>query len=119
MKLNRSNFRTKADKSPPIKQFGAFQLLAMVLLLISFACSTEKTSDEPDEEEIQIPFNKKKWRNRKGADYPYRDQMVHDILYTDTVRALGKAEILELLGEPNRINEGHLYYLVAEKRMGF
>ena len=45
--------------------------------------------------------------------------MVHDILYTDTVRALGKAEILELLGEPNRINEGHLYYLVAEKRMGF
>lgn len=55
---------------------------------------------------------------KDGKDYPFRDRMLNDILYSDTVRSQNKDEILELLGKPDRINENYLYYMIAQKRIG-
>ena len=67
----------------------------------------------------EITFDKTKWRVKEGLDYPNRDQMLNSIVYNDTVRALNKDEILDLLGEPDRRNEGYLYYLISQRRLGF
>lgn len=98
------------------------RFLIILLLLCCLACNTEREekSDLVDHEtEAEILFDKTKWRAKEGLDYLYRDQMLYDIVYNDTVRALNKDEILELLGEPDRSNDGYLYYMIAQKRIGF
>jgi len=71
---------------------------------------------KPDSEMV---FDKAKWNAKNGADYPYRDKMVNDIVYNDTIRTLDKIEILDLLGEPSyyRNNKNFLYYTIKQKRL--
>ena len=52
-------------------------------------------------------------------DYPNRDQMLNSIVFNDSVRALNEDEILDLLGEPDRRNDGYLYYMISHRRLGF
>jgi len=97
------------------------RFLIISLLLCCLSCNTEseeKSDIEDKGTEAEITFDKKKWRIKEGEDYPYRDQMVKDLVYNDTVRMLREDEIIELLGEPDRINEGHLYYTITQKRLG-
>jgi hypothetical protein len=67
----------------------------------------------------EVKFDKTKWGTKEGSDYPYRELMLQDIVYNDTIRELTKDELLELLGEPDRSNEGHLYYMISQKKLGF
>lgn len=97
-------------------------LFIIPFLFFCFACNTEQkeTSDQENLEiKTEITFDKTKWMTMDGKDYPYRDQMLNDIVYNDTVRGLTKNEIITLLGEPDRINEGHLYYMITQKRILF
>lgn len=55
---------------------------------------------------------------KEGEDYPFRAQMVNDVLYNDTIRTLNQAEIIELLGKPDRSENGHFYYNISRNRMG-
>jgi len=92
-----------------------------LLLLCGFACSNDKKSKSDIEEqgkESEIQFDKSKWSSKDGADYPFRDQMLNDLIYNDTVRMLDENEILNLLGEPDRSTDGYLYYMIAQKRLG-
>jgi len=86
------------------------------------ACSTEKKEKSGliDHEAIsETTFDKTKWRVKEGLNYPYRDQMLNSIAYNDTVRALNKDEILDLLGAPDRRNDGYLYYMISQRHLGF
>ncbi len=65
----------------------------------------------------EMKFDKEKWRVKEGKDYPFREGMLNDIIYSDTVRSQNKDQILALLGEPDRINENYLYYMIAQKRI--
>ena len=98
-----------------------FRFHLAILLLLCVACTNEKkaSSDIADRgisEEVQ--FDKSNWRSKEGLDYPYRAQMLNDLVYNDTVRSLNKDEILDLLGEPDRRNDGYLYYMIAQRRLG-
>lgn len=92
------------------------------LLLSVLACNSEK-DEKPgliDHETMsEITFDQTKWGIKEGLAYPYRDQMLNSIVYNDTVRSLNKDEILDLLGEPDRKNNGYLYYLISQRRLGF
>ena len=92
-----------------------------MILCSCLACNREKSekTDSLDQKvTTEISFDKTKWRVKEGSNYPYRDQMLHDIVYNDTVRTLNKQKILELLGEPDKINEGYLYYRITQTRLG-
>jgi len=92
-----------------------------LLLLCCVACNSESEENAERIEErttADARFDQTKWKVKDGSDYPYRDQMLNDLLYNDSVRTLVKYEIIALLGEPDRTNEGHLYYMVAQKRLG-
>ncbi len=96
--------------------------LIIPLLLFVLACNTEKKeiSGLVDDGAIaEITFDKIKWRVKEGLDYPFRDRMLSSIVYNDTVRALNKDEILDLLGGPDRRNDGYLYYMISQRRLGF
>lgn len=67
---------------------------------------------------IEMKFDKTKWGLKEGQDYIYRNQMLDDIVYNDTIRLLNKDEIINLLGNPDRTNEVYLYYLITQKRLG-
>ncbi len=94
----------------------------ITLLLSVLACITEK--DEKSGlidhwTKAEITFDKTKWRVKEGMDYPYRVHMLNSIVYNDTVRALYKAELLDLLGDPDRRNDSYLYYTISQRRLGF
>ena len=99
-------------------RFGA---TVTILLVFCLSCNSDRSKDggngtnPPD---TDIVFDKERWREKEGEDYPFRDQMFRDVLYNDTVRFLGKEELLDLLGEPDRTNENHLYYEITQKRLG-
>ncbi len=75
----------------------------------------ENQKNTPDKTQV---FDKEKWQTKTGENYPYRDSMVNDILYNDTIRTLHRNQILELLGEPSYTRNGHLYYRITETRLG-
>ena len=93
------------------------------MLLICSACKGEKAEEKPQKSydaATEMAFDKEKWNIKEGEDYLYRDNMLKDVVYNDTIRSLNKIEILDLLGEPSyyRENEQFLYYRITEKNLG-
>lgn len=95
--------------------------LILIVVLGNLSCLSEKepsTDTKQIERSTPAVFDQEKWLTKEGEDYPFRASMIHDVLYNDTVRSLEKAEIISLLGKPDRANDGHLYYMVSQKRLG-
>jgi hypothetical protein len=89
----------------------------MILGLLGCHSEREEKSEPEIESKTESQFNKTKWNIKEGKDYPYRQQMVNDILYNDTIRSLNKDEIIDLLGKPDRENEGYFYYTIKVTRL--
>ena len=68
--------------------------------------------------DADLAFDREKWLIKEAGDYPFRDQMLRDVVYNDTIRTLDKDEVIALLGTPDRVNEGHLYYNITRKGIG-
>ncbi len=96
-----------------------FTLAVIFLICIGCNRNVEKVAGDPESTTTEAKFDKTKWGTKEDSEYPYREQMLHDIVYNDAIRELTKDELLELLGEPDRSNKGHLYYLISQKKLGF
>lgn len=59
-----------------MQRVGIF--LSLIFLLS--ACQIEQSSSS------DAPFDKEKWAQKKGKDYPFRNAMLEDVLYNDTIR---------------------------------
>ncbi len=90
----------------------------LILFFCCFSCSNENAGTGKQATALDSIFTHEKWMATDGQDYTYRDQIYRDVLYNDTIRSLGKAELLDLLGEPDRTNEDYLYYTIDQKRLG-
>ena len=108
----------------------AKKTIVILLLFGCLACMEAEKSEKPEapsdtsfaSEEVEVTpdsiFNKEQWLIKDGRDYPYRDRMVADLMANQGIRKLKYDEIIGRLGEPDRINEGHLYYRVNRTRLG-
>lgn len=83
-------------------------LFGITLMVVLVSCSAG---------EDNVVFDHEKWLIKEGKDYPYREQMVEDVLHNDTIRSLSKATLIRILGEPTRENEGHMYYRIDQTRL--
>jgi hypothetical protein len=86
------------------------------------ACNNinDKKSEKADTSTTtQLKFNEAKWKTKDGPDYPYRNQMLDNLIDSDTLKQLKRVEILDLLGEPDRIDSAYLFYRVKQKRITF
>ncbi|WP_297764486.1 hypothetical protein [uncultured Muriicola sp.] len=96
-----------------------FTLVVVFLICIGCNRNAEKVAGDLESTTSEVKFDKTKWLTKEDSDYPYREQMLHDIVYNDSIRKLTKDELLVLLGKPDRSNEGHLYYMISQKKLGF
>lgn len=98
-------------------------LFLLFTLFLAFAscqnAGEEKAGADIPEPAGEMKFDEAKWKTKDGEDYPFRDKMLNDVIYNDTLRALRKGAILDVLGEPDRTNDDYLYYTISRKRLGF
>ena len=62
-------------------------------------------------------FDSEEWKE-KGVDWQLaenREEMVTDLISSDTLIGLNRTQIIELLGEPERSSEQEMKFLVIEK----
>lgn len=44
--------------------------------------------------------------------------MLNEVLYSDSIRTLTKQQVIDMLGEPDRVNENYLYYTISKTKLG-
>lgn len=93
------------------------QIVLPFLLILSCDSSEEASGSNASELE-KIAFETKKWKEKKLDKYPYRSLMYKEILYSDSVRELSKADVLKMLGDPDREENNHLYYRIERNQIG-
>jgi len=99
-----------------------YNIWILVLSGCFLACQPDKevnVKKEIKKPAIEMVFDEEKWKTKEGMDYPYRDMMLHDVVYNDTIRTLSEGDIVRLLGEPDSWNNNHFYYYIFRKRIGF
>ena len=97
------------------------RFLIILLFLSGSACNNDgknRSENVNQQTEANTPFDKTKWGVKEGNKYPYREQMLDAVLYSDSIRTLKENEIIDLLGAPDNIKENHLYYKITENRFG-
>lgn len=91
------------------------RLTFLLCLFLLLACEGESTRQN-DTEEVTAAYDKSKWLAREGDDYLHRAEMLNTVLYNDSLRSLPESGVLNMLGDPDRRQDGHLYYKIEENR---
>lgn len=86
--------------------------LITILALISIDGCKNKTTEKKEEK-----FSKEKWAIRTDKEYTYRAQMLKDLM-TYKLHGLKKEEVENLLGEPNKRDNGYIFYTVSANFIG-
>lgn len=66
----------------------------------------------------QEKFDKIKWGTKEGNDYPYRNNMLKNLVYNQKLKGLKKEEVMQLLGEPSRTDSNYLFYTISRSYFG-
>jgi hypothetical protein len=82
------------------------------LLIIFLFCFTACKSKSIQHEE---KFDKTKWDTKIGKQYPYRDEMLKDLMTNHLLKTLKRNEVINLLGAPTRSDSSYLFYIVAQE----
>lgn len=77
------------------------------------SCNNKKT-----DENIYVKFDKLKWQTKEDDTYPYRDAMLEDLIDSVALKGIPYDSLINILGQPDRVNDGHLYYNVSRKEIG-
>ncbi len=82
-------------------------------ILVALCCVGFLACRNNDSSIGSTTFEQEKWSVKDGEFYPNRQSMLPELLSRDTLKTLKKEGIIELLGEPDRIDNNHLFYNVA------
>lgn len=63
-------------------------------------------------------FDPVRWAVQEDGDHPYRAAMLDDFMASYKLNGVSNDSCLHLLGQPDRTQEGHLYYRVSQERIG-
>ena len=80
---------------------------------LSFICSCNNNVKQADKNN-PVKFDKIKWQTKDDDTYPYRNEMLEDLIINITLKGLQKAKLIELLGPPTRVDGNYLFYTVVE-----
>lgn len=100
------------------------KILILCLFLSCLACKeAPEVAEKNRRDTTEIKFDKAKWQIADGDSYAYRKQMLKDLvanlIATKKSRPLPKQEVLDMLGEPNRVDTLYLFYEVRLEHLGF
>ena len=92
------------------------QITKLLLLLLIFCAACSSNDDEPGKASLpDIKFDKAKWNVHDGGSYTYRRQMVKDLVNNYTWDEVTKDSLLQMLGEPDNIENALFYIYYYEK----
>ncbi len=92
------------------------RILILFLLFLTISCkdnsqeSTNLTEQTVAKEHL---FDALKWKIKKEDAYPYRSQMLDDLVYNVPLKGLTKEELLTVLGPADRTDGDYLFYTIA------
>ena len=89
-----------------------------VIFLVSFISLICSCNNKKADTNSQVKFDNVKWQTKEADAYPYRDEMLDDLIDSVTLKGIPYDSLINILGQPDRVNEGHLYYNVSRKEMG-
>jgi hypothetical protein len=87
-----------------------------LLLGVINSCGDKSKRTEADKS-LQ-KFDKIKWLTKENTDYPLRNEMLKNLIDSVTLNGLKYSKLIDLLGQPDRTDNGHLFYLISQQRMG-
>ena len=104
---------------------GKFCLFLITCIAFNACTQQKKDTKEIDKMEIEqvaadesIPFDEEKWKFKEGRRYPFRDKMLPNMVFNEELRSLRSDEIVEVLGEPERIDNNHYFYRIDDNKIG-
>lgn len=92
------------------------------LAVFAFVCVILTISgirDSNRKPETVMAFDAAKWKTKKGDDYPFRNKMYLDLLTNAKLKRLKKESVIEMLGEPDRMDSDYLFYRINQEHIGF
>lgn len=82
--------------------------LMIIFLVILASCKGKKN-------DVQLlKFDGVKWSAQTDNKYPYRDRMLKDLIDNYKLAGMHKDSILKMLGQPNRMDNGHYFYSITQ-----
>ena len=95
------------------------KIILLIVIIGFISCKKEKETAESIQKETIIELNKANWNKKEADDYLYRELLIDSIIKNKELRSLGQKELLNFLGEPNRMENNHLYYTISQEKLGF
>ena len=101
-------------------------LFCTLVLLLCLSCNEDGKFKAEGSSEVSetisavdndSSFNPAKWKIKDGSNYPYRNSMLKDLMTDEDFRDLKRPEVLDLLGEPDRVDTNYLFYRVKQRRL--
>ncbi len=86
---------------------------SIILVILWMSCTADAPKPSP-----QQGFSPELWSAQDNGRYVYRRDIYESVLYSDTLRTLIESELIQLLGTPDRSQDGHHYYTVDERSIG-
>lgn len=89
------------------------------ILVLFVGCNSSPENPESNQppESLTVSFDPVKWKIQKEGDYPYREEMLDDLVESRQLKNLSIEEVLELLGPPTRTDSSYLFYQVEQTRL--
>lgn len=92
--------------------------MKFVIFLLSFLSLLCSCNNKKADANSQVKFDKVKWQTKDGDAYPYRDAMLDNLIDSVNLKRIPYDSLINILGQPDRVNEGHLYYNISGKKVG-
>lgn len=92
--------------------------LALASFCLTGCQNNTSESDITTAASMDRTFQPEKWKMSFNGAYPHRPAMMEAVLYSDSLRALSKTEIVQALGTPNREEENHFFYTIEKSTLG-
>lgn len=88
-----------------------------LILFIGCNASPEKPESDQPQDSVAVLFDPVKWKIQKEEDFPYRKDMIDDLIASSRLKKLSKEEVMQLLGPPTRTDSSYLFYQVEQTRL--
>lgn len=92
--------------------------MKFVICLISFLSLICGCNNKKADANSQLKFDKVKWQTKEDEAYPYRNKMLDDLIDSVNLKGIQYDSLINILGQPDRVNDGHLYYNISRNEIG-
>lgn len=94
------------------------QIVLLIILALLVSCQSDKAEKPADAANTEIIFDRELWLTREGIGFPHREKIYKSLFKKDTLKKLNRDQILQMLGEPSRVDSLHMFYRIREDRVG-